>query len=212
MFSLVLLAAGSGQRMNLGYNKMLYEIDNTPIIKKCYDVFKNNINISEIIIVSSKEDLNTYQDILKDENIKYVIGGSLRYESVKNGLEHVSNEYCLIHDGARCFITDDLINKIINATKEYDCCTLAVQSKDTLHYEEDGFIKETLNRNHTYLAQTPQGFKTSIILEAHNNLLKDHNINVTDDAMLVNTYTNHKVKLVESSYANIKVTTIEDLK
>lgn len=211
MFSLILLAAGSGKRMNLGYNKMLYEIDGIPIIRKCYDTFNNIDLIDDIIIVSSNEDINTYKKIFRDDKVSFVIGGKERYDSVRNGLEHVKNDYVLIHDGARCFINESLINKIIDNTLKYDCATLAVLSKDTIHIEEDNFINTTINRSHAYLAQTPQGFRTDIIKDAHSKLLSNNNINVTDDAMIVNTFTDHKVRIVESEYSNIKITTIEDV-
>lgn len=211
MFSLILLAAGSGKRMNLGYNKMLYEIDGIPIIRKCYDTFNNIDLIDDIIIVSSNEDINTYKKIFRDDKVSFVIGGKERYDSVRNGLEHVKNDYVLIHDGARCFINESLINKIIDNTLKYDCATLAVLSKDTIHIEEDNFINTTINRSHAYLAQTPQGFRIDIIKDAHSKLLSNNTINVTDDAMIVNTFTDHKVRIVESEYSNIKITTIEDV-
>ena len=213
--SLILLAAGLGSRMNLGYNKMFYKIGNETVIEKCLSCFKDNDFINEIIVVINKADEKPLKELLNDASLKYVYGGQERYDSVYNGLNQVSNEYVLIHDGARCFLDEQSLANIIEATLKYDSACLVVKAKDTIHLaDNDLYLNTTLNRHNTYLAQTPQGFKTSLIKDVYHKFFADKSIltYLTDDAMLVNELSDTRVKLVAGSYANIKVTTIEDTK
>ena len=214
-FSLILLAAGSGSRMNLGYNKMMHTIDGMTILEKCLKTFLNHNSIDEIIVVINKDDEQEIAKSLKGYPIKYTYGGNERYDSVYNGLQIVSNDYVLIHDGARCFINDKLINDIVEATIKYDAATLAVPAKDTIHLVDDeSFIQTTVNRNRAYLAQTPQGFKTTLIKNIYDILYPNVEFfqNITDDAMLVHEIAEHKVRIVKSDYSNLKVTTVEDIR
>lgn len=213
--SAIILAAGQGKRMNLNYNKMLYKIDNETVLEKCLRPFLENNYIEEIIVVVSKDDKLQIEELLNNDNIKIVVGGKERYDSVYRGLQAVTTDYVLIHDGARCFITKELISKIVKATFEYKATCLAVKSKDTVHLiDKDYYLTNTLNREQAYLAQTPQGFKTTIIKEAYTKFYQDTRIvkYVTDDAMLVNELTHYNVKIIESDYSNIKITTPEDIK
>ncbi|MDL2211837.1 2-C-methyl-D-erythritol 4-phosphate cytidylyltransferase [Erysipelotrichaceae bacterium OttesenSCG-928-M19] len=215
MISVIILAAGQGSRMKLNYNKMFYEIEpNLTIIEKCLLPFSQHFLISEIIVVCNQEEEERIQNILADYKIKTTHGGHERYDSVINGLALVTNDYVLIHDGARCFISDALITKISQSTISYQAAILAVKAKDTIHIEKEGFLESTIERQHAYLAQTPQGFKTELIKEAY-QIMKDNPkkySTITDDAMLVNTVLNQPIKIVESDYSNLKVTTIEDVK
>ncbi|MDF9867370.1 2-C-methyl-D-erythritol 4-phosphate cytidylyltransferase [Bacilli bacterium PM5-3] len=215
MISLIILAAGQGSRMNLGYNKMFYKIDGLTVIEKCIKAFYNHHDINEIIVVINKDDEQQIKTILADYSLKFVYGGNERYDSVYNGLVNVSNEYVLIHDGARCFISEKQINDIIAGTKKYNAACLAIKAKDTIHLmDENGYICSTLNRDTTFLAQTPQGFKTNVIKDVYDKFQANKSalISITDDAMLVNSLSDHKVKIIESDYSNIKVTTIEDVR
>lgn len=210
--SAIILAAGIGSRMKLGYNKMLYKIDTKTIIEKTVDTFLNNDKIDQIVLVVNPEEITTMQTMFNNERISIVSGGEERYLSVYNGLHHIFNDYVLIHDGARCYLSDELLNTIINATIVNDAVSLGVPSKDTVHIcDNDGNVIDTLDRNHTYIAQTPQGFKLSLILQAYNELFKANDTTPTDDVMIVNKYTDTTIKMIDSSYNNIKITTLEDL-
>lgn len=211
MFSVIILAAGQGTRTKLEYNKMLYQIDDETIIEKVIKPFYNNIHINQIVVVINKKDESQIKELLKDYNITYVYGGKERYNSVYCGLLKVANDYVLIHDGARCFITSDLITKLCDEIIVEKAAFLGVKAKDTIHFVEDGYVTMTTNRENTYLAQTPQGFETKLILDAYHQLMKDSNQEVTDDVMIFRNYLDYPIKLVESSYSNIKITTPEDL-
>ena len=214
-FSLILLAAGKGSRMNLGYNKVFYQLkEGITILEKSLQAFYDNEYLAQIIIVVNKDDLKQAQEILKEyHNLKFVVGGEKRYDSVYAGLEEVKHEFVLIHDAARCFITKQQIEDIINMTIENLAATLAYPIRDTIHLvNDDNMVVETVDRDYAYLAQTPQGFLTTIILNAYQEFKQSITpINITDDVMIVNTYTNIQVKVVESNASNYKVTYSEDV-
>lgn len=214
-FSLIILAAGKGTRMNLGYNKIFYQLnEGITILEKSLKAFYDIDKIEQIIIVVSEKDKDQAKQLLKEyHNIQYVIGGEKRHDSVFAGLKEVRQSYVLIHDAARCFITREQIDNIINATIEHLAVTLAYPIKDTIHLvNDDNMVIETVDRDYAYLAQTPQGFLTPIIIEAYHNFNQSVNpINITDDVMIVNTYTDFQVKVIESNASNYKITFKEDL-
>lgn len=213
-FSVIILAAGRGTRMNLGYNKVFFQIEkNTTILEKSVKAFYSIKEISQIIVVVSEDDLYKAKEILKGyHNIQYVIGGAQRHESVFNGLNKVVHGYVLVHDAARCFIKKDAIDKLIKATLDNRAASLALPIRDTIHLvDDDNMVVQTIDRDYAYLAQTPQGFETIILMEAYTKYYQAiDQISITDDVMLVNTYTDIQVKLIESSASNYKVTFKED--
>ncbi|MDR3214884.1 MAG: 2-C-methyl-D-erythritol 4-phosphate cytidylyltransferase [Bacilli bacterium] len=212
-YSAIILAAGQGKRMNLGFNKMFHIINHKTIIEHSVNTFNKINDINQLIIVVNENELTQMKTILKDYPVEFVLGGQERFQSVYNALEQVNNDYVLIHDGARCFVSIDLIERIINGfgSNEEALC-LGVMSKDTIHYLDDNnYLSKTIDRRHLYLAQTPQGFKTKLLKEAYQNYFNSNtNMSITDDAMLVKEFTNTKVKIIESEYYNKKITTSDD--
>ncbi|MDR1781844.1 MAG: 2-C-methyl-D-erythritol 4-phosphate cytidylyltransferase [Bacilli bacterium] len=212
--SAIILAAGKGTRMNLGFNKMFLEVDGVTIIEHSVYEFSKIKEINQIIVVVNQEELTQMQDILRNYHVQFCIGGNKRYQSVYQGLQHVDNEYVLIHDGARCYVSEDLINRVMTSLKDgNNAVCLGVPSKDTIHYvDENNYINKIIDRNQLYIAQTPQGFKTSTILKAYDNFLNSNKrIKMTDDAMIVKECTKEAVKIVQGEYYNIKVTTQDDI-
>ena len=204
-YSVVIVASGKGSRMNLGFNKVYYKIDQEMIIEKSINTFLNDKDCTQLIVVTNKEDFHHLDNY---KNITIVEGGLRRMDSVYNGLRHVSNDYVLIHDGARPYITQDIINHLKAKLNECDACVVAVDSKDTIkQMTAKGLI--TLDRTTLKNVQTPQGFKTQILLKAYANL--NNQVDYTDDASIVEKVLNVKVDFVDGSYKNIKITTIEDL-
>ena len=120
--------------------------------------------------------------------------------------------YTFIHDGARMFVDEEILQRGYKTVEKYRACVAGMPSKDTVKLaDEDGFAKETPNRNHVWTVQTPQVFETSLIVEAYSRLMREDSIEVTDDAMAVEQTMDIPVKLYEGSYRNIKITTPEDL-
>ncbi|WP_423363745.1 2-C-methyl-D-erythritol 4-phosphate cytidylyltransferase [Mycoplasma sp. P36-A1] len=213
MISVIISAAGSGSRMKLGYNKMFYKIGDETIIEKTVNIFSKSKYIDNIIVVANADEITLMETILSNYNVTIVKGANERYASIYNGLKKAKSEYVLIHDGARCFITLDLIERIAKATIKYKAAFLGVLSKDTIHLiDKDNNVNTTLNRNCLVNAQTPQGFLTKDIKQCYQKMYDTNNYdNITDDVMVAVTYGNIKPKYIESEYYNIKVTTIEDL-
>jgi len=208
-YSVVIVAAGKGSRTNLEYNKVFYKINGESVIHKTLSVFMQDEECVEIIVVISKVEQAMFEHLLDSDKIVYVEGGSTRQESVYNGLEAVSSAYVMIHDGARPYLTNKEVGSLKQILKKEDACLLMVPVIDTIKIVEDGYVVSTPQRSTCFAAQTPQCFKTSMIIDCHRKAIKDGFI-ASDDAQLVEKY-GGKVKVVMGDYANKKITTKEDL-
>ena len=213
--SAVIVAGGEGRRM--GGPKQFIEIAGKPMVLRALLAFDSCGAIDEMILVVPKDEISRAKELIKKFSVKkvsaVVAGGQSRQASVYNGLKAVSedSDYVLIHDGARPLIAGRSINDLITSLKGNDACILAVPVTDTIKEVKDGReISRTLDREVLWSAQTPQGFKTSLIKEAHERA-KKNGYSVTDDSLLLERL-GHKVKVVWGSYENIKVTTPFDVK
>lgn len=202
-YDVIVVAGGKGNRANLGFNKVLFKMANgKSVIENNIDIFLNDKDCQKIILVINEEiDFNNNKLIL-------VKGGKERFDSVMNGLNEVSSEYVLIHDGARPFLNIKALEKLKNKLEEKDAVVLGKIASDTIKIINDDKVVETLNRNNIFIAETPQGFKTSLIKDCYKN--KDDNY-YFDDASLVETF-NHEVYIVIDEYNNKKLTSKEDFK
>ena len=189
MKAVILLAGGKGERLNLGYNKLLYEIDNKPIYEYALSAFKGY----KIYFVSN--------DIFPKDVIQ-VKAGETRFLSVYNALQLVEEDYILIHDCARYNIKKDVIDKCYT----YDLFYVGVKETNTIRMDNI-----PLDRSKLVICQTPQGGKTSILKEAYEKAYKEKRFDFTDDVSVVQNYFDIEPTLVLGSYDNIKITTKEDL-
>lgn len=212
----LILAAGQGKRMGTNTNKQFLTLQDKPVLYHTLKAFSENRNIDEIVLVCAEKDIAYCKEKIVEaygfSKVKsLVLGGIERQDSVYNGLKAIKScDIVLIHDGARPFITNSIIDEGIKMAKLHGACTCGVKAKDTIKLKDsDGFSKETLNRESTFLVQTPQCFNYELILSCHEKLSKDRKL-VTDDTMVVEMF-NHKVYLYEGSYFNIKITTPEDM-
>lgn len=210
-YSAIILAAGKGSRTNLEYNKVFYKFsDGQVLLLKTLSRFLDDRNCTQIVIVSTPDEIEIIQEMIDDTRITYTYGGETRQDSVYNGLQKVSNEFVMIHDGARCFISAKEIENCKRALEENDACLLMVPAIDTIKKVVDGYVVNTPLRSELYAAQTPQCFKTELIKECYQKA-KDEGAIASDDASLVELYSDVKIKVVKGEYANKKVTTKEDL-
>lgn len=210
-YSAIILAAGKGSRTNLEYNKVFYKFsDGQVLLLKTLSRFLDDRNCTQIVIVSTPDEIEIIQEMIDDTRITYTYGGETRQDSVYNGLQKVSNEFVMIHDGARCFISAKEIENCKRALEENDACLLMVPAIDTIKKVVDGYVVNTPLRSELYAAQTPQCFKTELIKECYQKA-KDEGAVASDDASLVELYSDVKIKVVKGEYANKKVTTKEDL-
>ena len=211
--TLVIVAGGSGRRMGAGINKVFLKIGRKSIIFCTLNTFSHCKQIDEIIVVTRKEDIFKMKAecSIFPKVKKVVCGGETRQESVYNGLLAVKNsEYVIISDAARALVTEEIIENCIDDMKKYKASACGVPCKDTLKLaDENGFIEKTLDRSRIYNIQTPQCFLYDEIFDAHKRARKDK-FKATDDCMLYEKYIG-KVKITQSSYENIKITTADDL-
>ena len=212
--SAVIAAAGSGSRMKSSVNKQFLLLDGIPVLAHTLKVFQDAEVIDEIVIVASEKELLSIGELVDKYNITKVKeitkGGATRQESVKCGLEKISGSRVLIHDGARPFVTKDQIEEVAQRLLYCSAAAVGVKVKDTIkRVNKDNVIVETLDREELVQIQTPQGFVSDVIIDAHNRAEKE-GILVTDDCALAE-YMGIDVYVVEGSSRNIKITVPEDL-
>ena len=204
----IIVAAGNGTRMGGVKNKVFLKLGERTVIEYTLNAFLSCKEIDDIILVTRECDIELCK---KFKDIKVIPGGKTRQESVYLGLSEAKNsDIVAIHDGARALVSSHSIEDAIKDAKIFGAAALGVSSKDTLKViDDDGFIKETLDREKIYNIQTPQIFKTADIIKAHEKAIKDNFI-ATDDCALYEKYIG-KVKITKGSYDNIKLTTPEDM-
>ena len=216
MNGVVIVAAGTGSRMNMGINKQFIKLEGKEIIAYTIEKFYNNSNIEDIVVVVKEDESEFFKKEILDKynfkNVKIAYGGKERQDSVYNGLK-LLDEKCdvvLIHDGARPFVSDKIIDKSIEEAKEHKAIVVGVPVKDTIKViDNDKNIVDTPNRSVIWAVQTPQTLDYYILIDAYKDAFKNKFYG-TDDAMLVERI-GYKVKMLEGSYNNIKITTQEDL-
>lgn len=219
----VVLAAGAGKRMHSDVQKQYLLLQDRPVIYYALKTFQDSF-IDEIVLVVGQGEIEYCQKEIVEKyhfsKVRQIVeGGRERYHSVANGLRAVEGEgYVFIHDGARPFLTKEMLQRSYEAVKEHHACVVGMPVKDTIKIvDENRFAKTTPNRETVWQVQTPQVFMASLAKEAYERLLikeeelQAQGIRITDDAMVVETLLNHPVRLVEGSYENIKITTPEDL-
>lgn len=210
-YTALIVAAGNGSRMNLGYNKLLYKLKSGyTILEETVNVFLRDEQCKQIIIVTNTDDMEVYMRLCSCGHVVFVAGGATRQESVYNGLMAVSEDHVLIHDGARPWIQQEYINSLLERLETQKACLLMVPAKDTIKIIENGSVKETLPRNILWQAQTPQAFDTHLIISCYRKATMQ-GIQATDDAQIVEKCSEVEIGVVEGSYDNLKVTTIEDV-
>jgi len=206
----VIVAAGTSQRM-AGINKLFAPLKGKPLLAWSVDTCQRYSLVQQIILVLNDKDLARGQKLKSERGWSKVTlcsGGARRQDSVREGLRQIRNcDWVMIHDGARPFLTLDLIGNGLKIVEETGSAVATVPVKDTIKLADSGkLIKKTLQRDRLWAAQTPQIFSFDVITRAYKNFAAE----VTDDATAVERM-GHKVQLYMGDYKNIKVTTTEDL-
>lgn len=209
----LILAAGMGSRMKAGKNKILLDISGKSVLSYTVALFGENPLVDEIIIAASKNELETVRKIslaeAKNKPLKIIEGGRDRQESSYLAVREAEDGILLIHDGARAFTDEKIINDVIRNTEKYGAAAPGIKVTDTVKKALDGMIEKTVDREALFLIQTPQGFMRDKILKGHEKA-REENISVTDDTMLLE-LTGEPVKITEGSVDNIKLTVKEDI-
>lgn len=213
----IIVAAGSASRMG-GVNKILTPICQKPVICHTISVFNNNPLVSDIVLVTREDMVLNLQNIINDYGFlkvsDVITGGDCREASVKKGFERLKKnekiKTVLIHDGARPLVSNDVINRVINAAEEFSAVVPAVSVKDTIKKVGAlGKVEQTVDRQNLVNIQTPQGFSVSLLSEAFEKTGEDLS-RFTDDASIAEA-AGYPVYTVMGDYKNIKITTPEDI-
>jgi 2-C-methyl-D-erythritol 4-phosphate cytidylyltransferase len=213
----IVLAGGAGKRMGSSTNKQFLLLDNRPILVHALQIFQECRAIDGIYLVVNQKDLPTIQEgILEPYHfskvMKLVVGGRLRQDSVRNGLEAIeeSCDIVVIHDAARPFVSPAFVEKSISLMEMFDAIIPAIPVRDTIKMiSKEGFVQKTLERDPLWQIQTPQTFKYDLVLKAYREGM-GKKLCGYDDASFIE-FLGKKVKVIEGSPYNIKITTPEDM-
>jgi 2-C-methyl-D-erythritol 4-phosphate cytidylyltransferase len=214
-YHVIIPAAGQGKRMGAGKNKLLLTLQATPILIHTLKVFEADHKCAGIILAIHPDDEQEFKSLLKEYGIhkvsSLVTGGKERQDSVYNGLMAVSSidGVVLVHDAARPFIKMETIHKLVDAAGKDGGAIVAVPVKDTIKKAVNNQVSETVERSSLWSVQTPQAFRVSVLLEAHNKAAREQFLG-TDESSLVERIP-HPVSIIEGDYDNIKLTTPEDI-
>ena len=216
-FTAIVLSAGKGSRMNNDIHKQYLLLNGRPIITYSLEAFEKS-PVDEVILVTGQgEEEYCRKEIVEAFGFskveKIVAGGKERYHSVFRGLQAVTeSDYVLIHDGARPFVTEEIIVRTMQTVRKTNACVVGMHVKDTIKItDERDIVKETPERSNVWMVQTPQAFSCPLISHAYEKMLLQEDAAITDDAMVVEKMCRVPVTLIEGSYRNIKITTPEDM-
>lgn len=212
----IVLAAGQGRRMNSKIQKQFMLLQNKPVLYYSLQCFQES-EVDQIILVTGETEIEYCQKEIVEKygfsKVKSIVpGGKERYDSVEQGLNCIEDGIVLIHDGARPFVTQDMIRQSIVTAREAGACTIGVPVKDTIKVvDENQYGIATPDRKTLWQIQTPQTFQVSLIKKAYHCMRQSEMGNITDDTMLVEEFCGVRTKMIEGSYQNLKITTPEDL-
>lgn len=215
----IVLAGGKGTRMNSQVQKQYLKLAGKPLILHSLEVFERSQVDTIVLVVGQGERQRVELEILGANRFVKLSavteGGRERYHSVYAGLQALQGcDYVLIHDGARPLVTEEIISRAVQGALNYQACVVGMPVKDTIKKaDQEGFAVESLDRRCLWQIQTPQAFSYSLIRTAYDWIMEkeERQAGITDDAMAVESYGGCRVKLVEGSYENLKVTTPEDM-
>ena len=216
-YGAVVLAAGKGKRMHSAVQKQFLMLGGKPVIFYSLEQFEQCPFINEIVLVTGEEEIDyCRKEIVEKFDFqkvkKIVAGGAERFLSVYNGLKACTCDFVYIHDGARPFVDQAILERTREDVKRYGACVAGMPVKDTIKISDgDGYADVTPPRSRVWMVQTPQVFAYSCIKDAYDKLIADGRMDVTDDAMVLECMAGQKTKLTLGSYENIKIITPEDL-
>lgn len=216
-YTAIVLAAGSGSRTGLTYNKMFFVLqDGRTVLEHSLELFEQDPECRQIVLVCAPAELEEVKDWSKKlkeaGKIICTAGGVSRQQSVFHGLEKTTEEIVFIHDGARPFLRKEELEKLKTVMETQQAALLTLPAVDTVKLvDENGYVKETLPRTRLFQAQTPQAFRTNLIKEAHQKAAAD-GFQATDDAQIMEVYGTVPVLCVIGDASNKKITHPADLK
>ena len=214
----LILAAGKGSRMHTDTAKQFMMIGGKPLFM--HSVERYLPCVDQVVLVTNAEGHAFVENSLSaaglSARVPVILGGKERYDSSYAGLCYLESAgtftHVLIHDAARCLVTEDVIRRVLEDTVSFGAAVAAVPLRDTVKISDGaGFVSSTPDRAGMYVIQTPQGFELPLVLSAYRRFYEAGAPYVTDDAMIIERFTDRKVRLSEGDEHNIKVTTEADL-
>ncbi len=208
----VILASGKGERIGSSVPKQFIEVGGKTVLEHTISVFENNKNTDRIILIVNKEYLEFCRKFNFSKLYKINKGGLKRQDSSRIGVNLIEedNAKVLIHDGARPFVDDVIINNCYSALDRFNAVNTGICTVDTIvQADENRIVTNILKRDTLVRCQTPQGFRAGLIKKAHKIALQEK-LDVTDDISLVVSLKLDKVFVVEGSEKNIKITYKKD--
>jgi 2-C-methyl-D-erythritol 4-phosphate cytidylyltransferase len=212
----LITAAGKGRRMESSIPKQYLSLGGKPILVQTLQVFEECPAVDGIYVIVPPDQMDMVQkDIVEKYHfkkiVKLVLGGKIRQQSVWNGLKAIRSECSIVvvHDGVRPFVNRQMIEQSIQEADKHGAAVVAVPAKDTVKRAQKGKKIQTIPREEIWLAQTPQSFRFPLLMKAYQKAYQEEVVG-TDDASLVERLGN-SVILIQGDYANIKITTPEDL-
>lgn len=220
----IVLAAGQGKRMNCDVHKQYLLINDKPVLYYSLKVFEDSFIDDVVLVVGKGEEEYCRKEIIERYSFTKIRviteGGKERYHSVANGINAITwkCDFVFVHDGARPFINNEILERAYDTVKDTQACVVGMPVKDTIKIvDEKRFVTSTPPRAFVWQVQTPQVFSYELINYSYNKLIEEeanllkNNVLITDDAMVIEYFAHKRVKIVEGSYQNIKITTFEDL-
>ncbi len=208
-FALIIPAAGLGRRLGADTTKAFVDLGGAPMLCRTMERFDGIELITQRLVAVRPEDVDAARRHLEKWDVTVVEGGALRQDSVAAALSAAQCTHVAIHDGARPFVSEDLIRRVLEAALKTGAAIAALPVTDTIKRVEDNIIAETIPRDCLWAAQTPQAFRIDLLRDAFKTI-RGKGTEVTDDARLVE-MVGHPVLIVEGERENIKITTSEDL-
>jgi 2-C-methyl-D-erythritol 4-phosphate cytidylyltransferase len=206
----VIVAGGSGVRMGSAVPKQFLHLKGKPIIWHTVQQFIYaylDIQIVLVLPASYLQEAATYFETDQLSNIQFVEGGSTRFDSVKNGLQKVTEPSVIfVHDGVRCLVSANLIKKCYEEAMVFGSAIPAVTATDSIRLVT-GEAHQVIDRNRVKIIQTPQTFLSTLLIPAFDRPYQD---SFTDEATVVEA-AGHSVRLIEGEYSNLKITRPQDL-
>lgn len=216
-FSVIIVAAGKGERFGDAKNKIFAKIDEQPLLLRAVQLFCNREDVRETVLVVSPSDMKAvkaeYGANLGFMGIKLVEGGAERHDSVRNGLAAVSDDvkYVAVHDAVRICVADPWIDAIFDAATKHNCVVPVTPVTSTIkRVVDEKLVGETVPRAGLFLAQTPQVFARPALIDAYAQLTPEQSAAITDDAQVLS-LAGYSVKAIEGDARNMKITTKGDL-
>lgn len=217
----IILAGGIGLRMKSDIPKQYILVKNKPIIVYSLEIFERHKDIDKIIIVVNEKWKSYVEECVDKYKISkvcgYALAGQTRQHSIYNGLKYINKnlkdtDICIIHDAVRPLVSDEIISEIIIGAIEEDGAMPVISVKDTIYQSIDGKnINNLLKRTELFSGQAPESFKFKKYFEAHNIVSDEEITNMTGSSEIAFRY-GMNIRLINGSEANLKITTIEDLK